>query len=232
MTRYGSPWTEEQVLGGEEVDDVGFDSGTSWWSEQGACVIASSSATITAIGAGSFTPTILSSGETYIFKYEVLSNSGFVIGLNKTINPNVTLPSTVGVHTIAVPWESNETYDKLFITVLSGSGTIVLGSASVKEVITAGNEFKRLDYADFLAIKPYVGGVVPKFDKPDEACLVKEVATWPNNQTYTQEEFDVTEEWRTELTDQCGAAPALWIPLIDNEGNIMTDNGNEMGYYR
>jgi hypothetical protein len=103
---------------------------------------------------------------------------------------------------------------------------------SIKEVITAGNEFKRLTYADCLAIKPYVGGVVPKWQKPDDACLLKELAIWPNNQNWTLKEYDDTEDWRTELTEQCGAEPALWFPLIDGNGNVMIDdNGNELGYY-
>jgi hypothetical protein len=69
---------------------------------------------------------------------------------------------------------------------------------------TEGNAYKRLSYADCLAIVPYEGGVVPKWAKPDAACLLKEVNTWPNNQGWTANEFNMTELWRKQLTSECG----------------------------
>jgi hypothetical protein len=97
------------------------------------------------------------------------------------------------------------------ISIKRGNGAgddFVIRSISVREVITAGNEFKRLSYADCLAIVPYEAGVVPKWAKLGGVCLLKEAATWPNNQIWTDDEVAQTENWRTELTDECGEDPA------------------------
>jgi hypothetical protein len=45
-------------------------------------------------------------------------------------------------------------------------------------------------------------------------------------------EAERTEKWRKRLTDECGADPVLWFPLVDDEDNVMVDDDdNELGYF-
>jgi hypothetical protein len=92
---------------------------------------------------------------------------------------------------------------------------------SLKKMLTSGNEYQRLGYADCLDIVPFEGGVVPQWAAPDGACLLNELATWPNNIVWTSGEWAQTDRWRTQSTDECGAE-AL-DPLRDVNGNFVLD---------
>jgi hypothetical protein len=96
-----------------------------------------------------------------------------------------------------------------------------IDNVSVKEVITAGNAYKRLSYADCLAIVPFEGGVVPQWAKPDGPCLLNDLVTWPNNIVWTAGEWAQTNRWRTQLTEECGAEALN--PLRDVNGDFILD---------
>jgi hypothetical protein len=218
MTRYGSPWTEETVLGGELVVNGGFEGVGSPWTEYNGGSIGGGVAVMSS-GEGVYTPTdVLPTDALSVIRYTVISNNTATILLNR--DTNIDLPASVGTHTVFIPVIPGETASRVWF--IANGGTITIDNVSVKEVTTAGNAYKRLSYADCLAIVPYEGGVVPKWAKPDGPCLLKELATWPNNQVWVPSEFGKTEKWRTKLTDECGEDETS----TTFEGELVTFNGN------
>jgi hypothetical protein len=103
----------------------------------------------------------------------------------------------------------------------SNDGTITTGAGGLETFWAVDNSQHTLvdnpfwysagwlkkSYEDIYLHNPYDDGVVQKWAKPDDACLVDELLSWPFDQEWSTAELSRTERWRG--SGPCGAAPAL-----------------------
>jgi hypothetical protein len=74
---------------------------------------------------------------------------------------------------------------------------------------------------------PYEGGCVPQWAKPDAACLLNQLAVWPNDQEWTAREFVKTEQWRKKFTTECGEDAPVFYQVIEGNYELL----NDLPYY-
>ena len=58
-----------------------------------------------------------------------------------------------------------------------------------------------------------------------DTCHIDQVAQWALDKTFTVEEYETNEAWRTSNTDTCGEETAV---LLDSGGNPITDVNGEI----